>query len=121
MADQPLQESEREVRRSVAYMMDHGQSPEAEAARTLQRFMCCKAGRDLVEYGLLQPFGYTFEAGRVVSVNRNLRDYLETFEIDIACHAQALHEDPEKATSIADALGMLSQRMRDVLKLTEPC
>lgn len=45
-----------EVAQEFAYVVEHGTSPEAAAIRTLRSFMCCKAGRDLVEHGLIRPF-----------------------------------------------------------------
>lgn len=108
-----------DVRQEIAYVMDHGQSPEAEAARLLRRFMCCQAGQDLVEYGLLRPFGYTFEAGRVVSANRLLIDALEHFEMVLAGEAQDLHDHPERADTIADSLARLCEAMRNRVRQAE--
>jgi hypothetical protein len=112
--------SERDIEGEIQYVVEHGQSPEAEAIRVLRRFMCCKAGDDLVEHGLLRPFGYSLRPGRVVSENRNLRDIMETYEIELACDAQELHDRPEHADQIADRLARLSQRMREALRVTSP-
>lgn len=52
----------------IGYVIGHGTSPEAEAVRVLRRFMCCKAGRKLVEQALVRPFrfdvGYRSEGKR---------------------------------------------------------
>lgn len=114
-----VDEHGRDIRREIAYVMDHGQSPEADAARVLQRFMCCQAGQDLVEHGLLRPFGYTFEPGRVVSANRQLRDELQHWEAILAGEAHELHDHPERADAIADMLGTVCESMRRLLKTTE--
>lgn len=52
-------EGKRDVALWAAREVETGTTPEAEAARVLRKFMCCEAGRDLVEYGLLRPFGLT--------------------------------------------------------------
>ena len=52
-------EHEQEVRDRIAYSIDHGTSPQSEALRVLRKFMCCQAGREMVEYGLARPFGHT--------------------------------------------------------------
>lgn len=111
--------SGRDVRQEIAYVMDHGQSPESDAARLLQRFMCCQAGQDLVEHGLLRPFGYTFEPGRVVSANRQLRDELQHWEAILAGEAHELHDHPERAGALADMLGTVCESMRRLFKTTE--
>lgn len=98
--------------REVAYMMDHGTSPQAEAARTLQRFMCCKAGEDLVEHGLLRPFGYSLEPGRVMTAYRLLKDTLESVEAHVAGEAQELHDGRTDAERSADALAQISEYIR---------
>ncbi len=107
-----------DIPRHIAYLMEHGSSPEAQAARVLQRFMCCKAGEQLVEHGLLRPFGYSLEPGRVVAQQRELRDIIERFELTVACEAQDLHDgrDPDRA---ADQLAHACQHARERLKRVE--
>ena len=51
-----------EKAKEIRGLVEHGTSPEAEAARVLRKFMCCQAGRELVEYGLLRPFRLTTAA-----------------------------------------------------------
>jgi len=68
----------------VGDMVRNGSSPQAEAARVLQDFMSCQAGVDLVEHALLRPYGYSLDAGRVISENRLLRDDLECAQVRIA-------------------------------------
>lgn len=55
----PLYDEHRRKRIEFDHVVQHGESAEAKAANVLYRFMCCEAGRNLVEYGILQPFGYT--------------------------------------------------------------
>lgn len=105
-------QSERDVAQEIAYVVEHGESPEADATRVLRRFMACKAGEDLVEHGLLRPYGYTLEPGRVISENRNLIDALETFEAHLAGEAHYLHDHPERAESVAATLASLCELMR---------
>jgi len=39
--------------------IESGSSPEAKAIHVLRKFMCCRAGEQWVEHGLLRPFRYT--------------------------------------------------------------
>ena len=50
---------DRDVAGEIAHVVEYGDSREAQAARVLRKFMCCPAGRNLVEYGLLRPFRLT--------------------------------------------------------------
>jgi len=68
----------------VGDMVRNGSSPQAQAARVLQDFMTCQAGVDLVEHALLRPYGYSLDAGRVISDNRLLRDDLDCAQARIA-------------------------------------
>ena len=49
----------KETERDIAYIIEYGVSEWSKAARVLRNAMACQAGRDVVEYGLLRPYGYT--------------------------------------------------------------
>lgn len=93
---------ESERREAAHHLLEHGTSSEAIAARTLRKFMCCQAGRDLVVYGLLRPFRLTVTgepaAGPI------LEEAISEFEARAAGHRHGDTTAPAGWSSSSSAL-----------------
>ena len=53
-----LQQQLKDTIAEVAYVVEYGTTPEADAVRLLRKAMCAPYGRNLVEHGLVRPFGF---------------------------------------------------------------
>jgi hypothetical protein len=105
----------------VRWTMEHGTSPEADAARTLFRFMTCQAGMNLVEHGLLRRYGYTLTAEPVVAQNRRLADALQYTEVLLADLAEQLKDgDASDHRDLAAELTRVRRYMRREREANSP-